>query len=213
MFAFVNFIASHQCVTCNRALRIAGDNLRRTCKERAVLRSDPFLDFVLEVNLVQSETFWCLKKSGATAEKQFSNCTWPRNIVELQAVKGESMEHFVHASTQTVKQCSKCKNLSHWPPRNETLSCQSRPLAPLVDGFHEEKLYRRPCGKAPFFWRPGEIISGQSTWMPTADSQFNRATGVMERFLLQATLHKGVLVFGDISEKVCAFLFPPVTSS
>ena len=171
------------------------------------------MDFVLQVDLVQSETFWCVKKSGAIAEKESSNCTWTRNIVELQGVKGESMEHFVNASTQTVKQCSKCKNLSHSPPQNETLSCQSRPLAPLVDGFHEEQKYRRPCGQAPLLLRPGEIISGQSAWMPTADGHLNRATDVMERFLLQRSLHKGVLAFGDISEKVCAFFFPPGTSS
>ena len=163
----------------------------------------------MKVNLVQSETFWCLKKSGAIEEKQSSNCTWTRNIVELQGVKGESMEHFVNASTQTVKQCSKCKNLSRSPPQSETLSCQSRPLAPLVDGFHEEKQYHRPCRRAPLILRPGEIISGQSAWMPIANSQFNRATDVMERFLLQRSLHKGVLAFGDFSEKVRAFFFPP----
>ena len=93
------------------------------CKDHAVARSGNHLEFDLEVNLVQTETFWLVTKSGAIGKMSSGKCTTNRATgVESHYLKWKNMELFMNASTQTVKHCSKYKNLGFLPPQKETIS-------------------------------------------------------------------------------------------
>jgi hypothetical protein len=92
------------------------------CKDHAVARSGNHLELDLEVNLVQTETFWLVTKSGAIGKMSSGKCTTNRATgVESHYLKWKNMELFMNASTQTVKHCSKYKNLGFLPPKKHYL--------------------------------------------------------------------------------------------
>ena len=70
------------------------------CKDHAVARSGNHLELDLEVNLVQTETFWLVTKSGAIGKMSSGKCTTNRATgVESHYLKWKNMELFMNAST------------------------------------------------------------------------------------------------------------------
>ena len=165
------------------------------CKDHAVARSGNHLELDLEVNLVQTETFWLVTKSGAIGKMSSGKCTTNRATgVESHYLKWKNMELFMNASTQTVKHCSKYKNLGFLPPQKETLPCQARPT--LCD-YSEVKRCSKLCRYSPLFLRSSKLLSCQRVWVPTGHKQFTQAADVAEKLLVQRLFHKSILMFNN----------------